>query len=209
MNSKTISRSIIWISLHIVVLGFLSACAGTQSGVTSICPEPEGKSPDYVIGAGDTLEIFVWRNPELSGTVPVRPDGKLSISLVEDMVAVGKTPTKLARDIEAVLSEYLRLPKVNIIVVSEGASNQIQVVGNVVTPQSLSYREGIRMLDVIVAVGGLDVFAAGNRSQVIRNVEGRSFKCKVRLNDLLKEGDMEQNIAMYPGDVLIVPESRF
>jgi len=186
-----------------------AGCAGTGTGVLPICPEPDASSPNYVIGAGDTLEIFVWREPELSGTIPVRPDGKISISLVEDMIAVGKTPTELARAMEEVLAEYLRLPKVNIIVVSEGTANQIQVVGNVVSPRSIPYREDIRILDVIVAVGGLDDFAAGNRAQVVRTIEGTATECRVRLENLLKDGDMSQNIHMYPGDVLFVPESRF
>ena len=126
------------------------------------------------------------------------------------MIAVGKTPSELARDMEEVLGEYLRLPKVNIIVASEGSANQIQVIGNVVTPQSIAYRDNIRILDIVVAVGGLDDFAAGNRAQVIRALDGGSTtECRIRLNDLLEDGDMNQNIYMYPGDVLIVPESRF
>lgn len=191
-----------------VMLG-IASCASSGNGVPPVCPEPEETSQDYVIGAGDQLEIFVWREPDLSGTIPVRPDGKISISLVEDMTAVGKTPTELARDMEQVLAEYLRLPKVNIIVASEGASNQIQVIGNVVAPQSIPYRDDIRVLDVVVAVGGLDNYAAGNRSQVVRTVDGATTECKIRLSDLMRNGDMSQNIYMYPGDVLIVPESRF
>jgi len=198
-----------------IKLGFLvlllgvSSCASGGGGKAPLCPEPAAAAQDYIIGAGDTLEIFVWREPELSGTIPVRPDGKISISLVEDMTAVGKTPTQLARDMEEVLAEYLRLPKVNIIVASEGSANQIQVIGNVVTPQSIPYRDDIRILDVVVAVGGLDDFAAGNRSQVVRTVAGATTECRIRLSDLLRDGDMSQNIFMYPGDVLIVPESRF
>ena len=188
----------------------IASCASSGTGQVPVCPEPGESSQDYIIGAGDVLEIFVWREPELSGTIPVRPDGKISISLVEDMTAVGKTPTELARDMEEVLAEYLRLPKVNIIVASEGSSNHIQVIGNVVTPRSIPYRDDIRVLDVVVAVGGLDDFAAGNRAQIIRSLDGSStMECKIRLNDLLEDGDMSQNIFMYPGDVLIVPESRF
>lgn len=194
----------------ITLLLGVASCASTGGSEAALCPVPEDSSQDYIIGAGDTLEIFVWREPELSGTIPVRPDGKISISLVEDMIAVGKTPTELARDMEEVLGEYLRLPKVNIIVASEGSANQIQVIGNVVSPQSIAYRDNIRILDVVVAVGGLDDFAAGNRSQVIRMLEdGTTAECRIRLNNLLEDGDMSQNIFMYPGDVLIVPESRF
>ena len=197
-------------SCLVLLLLAVASCASSGGGKVPLCPEPEARAQDYVIGAGDVLQIFVWREPELSGTIPVRADGRISISLVEDMSAVGKTPTELARDMEEVLAEYLRLPKVNIIVASEGSSNQIQVIGNVVTPQSVPYRDDIRVLDVVVAVGGLDDFAAGNRAQIIRAVDGESTaECRIRLNDLLEDGDMSQNIFMYPGDVLIVPESRF
>jgi polysaccharide export outer membrane protein len=185
----------------------LGGCA--SNGVPPSCPEPENESPDYVIGAGDSLQIYIWRHDELTSTVPVRPDGKISIPLVEDMVSVGKTPTQLARDIEEQLSEYLRTPKVNIIVVTQGSANQIQVVGNVASPQSLPYREGIRVLDVIVAVGGLGDFAAGNRSKIVRQTGGLTTECRVRIVDLIEGGDLSQNAKLYPGDVIIVPQARF
>ncbi len=194
----------------VVVCLALTACAGGGNrGVAPNCPEPAKHSTDYVIGAGDALEIFVWRNPDLTTSVPVRPDGRISIPLVEDMQAVGKTPTELARDIEAVFAEYLRTPKVNIIVATQGAANQIQVVGNVASPQALPYRAGIKLLDVVVAVGGLDDFAAGNRAKIIRQVGGDSVECPVRVADLMRKGDLTQNIRIYPGDVLIVPAARF
>lgn len=186
----------------------LGACAGNSQRMAS-CVEPESQSPDYVIGAGDSLQIFVWRNPDLTTTVPVRPDGKISIPLVEDMVAVGKTPTQLARDIEVEFAEYLRTPKVNIIVATRGTANQIQVVGSVKQPQSISYRADIMVLDVVIAVGGLGEFAAGNRAKIVRTVNNVTHECKIRLDDLLKDADMSQNLKMYPGDVLVVPEARF
>ena len=203
-------KSFSWhrILFGIMVMSLIAGCASTNERV-DICPEPQSQSPEYVIGAGDQLQIFVWRNPELSTTVPVRPDGEISVPLVEDMTAVGKTPTQLARDIETVLAEYLRVPKVNIIVATQGTANQIQVVGQVNAPQSLPYREDIRVLDVVIGVGGLAEFAAGNRSKIVRQVDGRTVECRVRLDDLTKDGDMKQNLFMYPGDVLIVPESRF
>lgn len=185
------------------------ASGGGARGTAPVCPEPEVQSPDYVIGPWDTLQIFVWRNPELSSTVPVRPDGKISIPLVEDMQAVGKTPSQLARDLEAQLSEYLRSPEVNIIVANQGTANQIQVVGMVGQPQSLPYRADIRVLDVIIAVGGLHQFAAGNRAKIVRQVDGEPVECGVRLDDLYTAGDMSQNIRLYPGDKLFVPEARF
>ena len=195
--------------LSLVILSLVACAGGGKRGVAPACPEPENQSTDYIIGAGDSLRIFVWRNPDLTTNVPVRPDGKISIPLVEDMQAVGKTPTELARDIEAVFAEYLRTPKVNIIVASQGAANQIQVVGNVNNPQSLPYRAGIKLLDVVVAVGGLDDFAAGNRSKIIRQTDGDSVECPVRVADLMRKGDLTQNIRIYPGDVLIVPAARF
>ncbi len=195
--------------LSLVFLSLVACAGGGKRGVAPACPEPENQSTDYIIGAGDSLQIFVWRNPDLTTNVPVRPDGKISIPLVEDMQAVGKTPTELARDIEAVFAEYLRTPKVNIIVASQGAANQIQVVGNVNNPQSLPYRAGIKLLDVVVAVGGLDDFAAGNRSKIIRQTAGDSVECPVRVADLMRKVDLTQNIRIYPGDVLIVPAARF
>ena len=162
------------VGLSVIFLTLAACAGGGKRGVAPDCPEPAKHSTDYVIGAGDSLEIFVWRNPDLTTNVPVRPDGRISIPLAEGMQAVGKTPTELARDIEAVFAEYLRTPKVNIIVATQGAANQIQVVGNVASPQSLPYRAGIKLLDVVVAVGGLDDFAAGNRAKIIRQVDDDS-----------------------------------
>lgn len=174
---------------------------------------PEAKSPvppDYVIGPGDTLQIFVWRNPELAATVPVRPDGKISTPLVEDMVAVGKSPSELARDIEKVLAEYVRSPQVNVIVTQPvSVFSQVKVIGQVQRPQSLAFREGMRVLDAVLAVGGLGQFAAGNRARIVRTESGRQREIKIKLASLLNDGDMKQNVALKPGDVLVVPETRF
>ncbi len=164
---------------------------------------------NYLIGPGDTLQIFVWRNPELTSTVPVRPDGKISTPLVEDMVAVGKMPSQLARDIEKVLSEFIRSPQVNVIVsVPVSAFSQVKVIGQVATPQSLAYREGMRVLDVVLATGGLAPFAAGNRAKIVRTVDGKETTLRVKLSNLINKGDMSQNLELRPGDVLVVPESR-
>lgn len=167
--------------------------------------------PQYVIGPGDTVQVFVWRNPELSVTVPVRPDGKISTPLVEDMVAVGRTSTELAREIEKVLAEYIRSPQVNIIVTNPVSTfSQIKVIGEVATPQSVPYREGLTALDVVLAVGGLTEFAAGNRAKIVRkNENGKSVEIKVRLESLVRKGKMSENVDVQPGDVLIVPESFF
>lgn len=167
-------------------------------------------SPDYIIGPGDSLQVFVWRSPELSTTVPVRPDGKISTPLVEDMIAVGKTPSQLARDIEKVLGEYIRSPQVNVIVsVPVSAFSQIKVIGQVTNPQSMPYREGMRVLDVVLAAGGLAEFAAGNRAKVVRKEDGKEKEIRVKLDDLINKGQMKHNLALRPGDVLVVPESYF
>jgi polysaccharide biosynthesis/export protein len=165
---------------------------------------------EYVIGPGDTLQIFVWRNPELTATVPVRPDGKVSTPLNEDMVAVGKTPSQLARDIEKVLSEYVRAPTVNVIVTQPvGAYSEVQIIGQVLKPGSLPYRAGMKVLDAVLAVGGLTQFAAGNRAKIERTVDGHRQELRLKLDSLVNKGDMTQNLDLRPGDVLVVPESRF
>ena len=166
--------------------------------------------PDYRIGPGDSLQIYVWQNPDLSVTVPVRQDGKVSTPLVEDMLAADKTASQLARDIEGVLSEYVRSPKVNVFVlVAVSALSEVKVTGQVKTPKALPYHEGMTVLDAVLAVGGLTDFAAGNRAKVVRTVDGKQQDIKVRLDHLLEKGDMSQNITLRPGDVLLVPQSRF
>jgi polysaccharide biosynthesis/export protein len=175
-------------------------------------PSGASTSPDgeYLIGPGDTLQVFVWRQPELSVTVPVRPDGRISTPLVEDALAVGKTPTQLAREMEQVLSEFVREPEVNIIVQgfvgTFGA--QIRVLGEVLQPKSVPYRERMTLMDVITEVGGLTRFAAGKRARLMRTVNGETQEMRIRL-DKLMEGDIELNIAMRPGDVIVVPQAVF
>jgi polysaccharide export outer membrane protein len=167
-------------------------------------------APDYVIGPGDSLQVYVWQNPDLSVTVPVRQDGKVSTPLVEDMQAAGKTASALARDIESVLSEYVRSPKVNVLVMhAVSALSQVEVTGQVKAPQALPFREGMKVLDALLAVGGLTDFAAGNRAKIVRNEGGKQKQIPVRLGKLLNGGDMSQNIALRPGDVLLVPQTRF
>jgi polysaccharide export outer membrane protein len=187
----------------------LDACAGSGDTVPAAqCPQPVVSESEYRIGAGDVLNIVVWRNEELSASIPVRPDGRVSTPLIDDMQASGKTPSQLAADMESVLGEYLRTPDVSVIVTSQGSANQIQTIGEIVSPQSISYRYGLKLLDVVVAVGGLTEFAAGNRADLVRAVEDGQVKCRVAVEDLL-EGDLSQNINIYPGDMLVVPETRF
>lgn len=174
-------------------------------------PTPETSPNDaaeYRIGPGDTLQVFVWNRPELSVTVPVRPDGRLTTPLVENILAAGKTPSELASDMEKVLSEYVRTPKVDIIVTNFVGGDQVRVVGQAARPQSLPYRAGMTLLDVMVAVGGLGEFAAGNRATLIRTQGGQQTKTRIRLQDLLN-GDMGANMPVQPGDVIIIPETRF
>ena len=165
---------------------------------------------DYILGPGDQIQVFVWRNADLSATVPVRPDGRISTPLVEDMVAVGKTPSQLARDIEKVLAEYVRTPQVNVIVTQPASTfSQVKVVGQVLHPQVMPYRNGLTVLDAILASGGLGQFAAGNRAKLVRTVDGKQTEIKLKISNLLNDGDMKQNVPLQPGDVLIIPESRF
>jgi polysaccharide biosynthesis/export protein len=174
----------------------------------AVVPATPVVGPDYIVGPGDTLQIFVWRNPELTSTVPVRPDGKITTPLVQDMVAVGKTPSQLAKDIEVVLAEYIRSPQVNIIVtIPVSAFSQVKVIGQVTNPQSLPFREGMRVLDVVLATGGLTDFAAGNRAKIVRKLEGKQTEVRVRVADLINKGDMRYNLELKPGDVLVIPQS--
>jgi polysaccharide biosynthesis/export protein len=201
-----------------LVLAFQPVLAAAQSEASAAeeeAPPPaaQPEADEYLIGPGDTLQVFVWRNPELTTTIPVRPDGKISTPLVENMVAVGKTPTQLARDMERVLAEYVRSPKVNIIVTAPASQlSQVRVVGQVARPQGVPYREGMTVLDVVLQVGGLGQFAAGNRAKIVRQTREQNAKAKeipVRLADLLNKGDMRQNVLMQPGDVLVVPQTLF
>ena len=194
----------------ILAAGLLAGCAAGVPDAPEV-PLAATAASDYTIGPGDSLQIFVWRHADLSTTVPVRPDGRISTPLVEDMEAAGKTPTELARDIEAVLQEYIRSPTVNIIVQEFVGTfgEQIRVVGQAANPQALPYREGMTLLDVMIAVGGLSEFAAGNRAKLIRRVGEEQTEIRVRLDDLLNNGDIRQNVSMRPGDVVIVPEARF
>lgn len=166
---------------------------------------------DYLIGPGDTINIIVWRNPEISMSVPVRPDGKITTPLVEDLPASGKTSTELARNIEEVLSKYLQQPVVTVIVTEfiGPFSEQIRVVGEATEPQALPYREKMSLMDVMIAVGGLTDFAAGNRARIIRSVDGEQQQFQVRLEDLIRDGDISANVPVYQGDVLVIPESFF
>jgi len=193
-----------------VTAALLGACS--SYGTLPTAPlNAEEKTPPYLIGPGDGLTIFVWRNPEVSTSVPVRPDGRISVPLIEDLEAAGKTPTQLARDIEKQLGVYIQDPLVTVMVTSFAGdfSQQVRVVGEAQQPQAIPYRANMSLLDVLIAVGGLTDFAAGNRATIVRAVEGEQKQFAVRLDDLIRDGDVTANVRVQPGDVLIIPESYF
>ncbi len=193
-------NSAVWMGTLLGALVWFSAAGAPTHAAT----------PSYIIGPGDVLKVFVWQNPDLSITVPVRPDGKISTPLDEDMVAVGKTPGQLAHDIAAKLSEYVRSPHVNVIVIKPASVfSQVKVIGQVMKPEAIAYRAGMTVLDAILAAGGLTEYAAGNRARIVRMVDGKEKDIPVRLAALVNSGDMSQNLPLKPGDVLVVPESRF
>lgn len=198
-----------WLAITPLIIGCTSSLP-LESPPTPSQAAAKAVGNDYIIGPGDTLEVFVWRNPELSVSIPVRPDGKISTPLVENMVAIGKTPLQLGHDMEGVLAEYVRSPKVNIIVTTAASAfSLVKVVGQVVHPQALPYREGMTVLDAILAVGGLGQFASGNRARIVRVEHGQQTTIHVKLADLVNSGDVRENIPLKPGDVLVVPQSMF
>jgi polysaccharide biosynthesis/export protein len=183
-------------------------------GAPPLPPAPPASSlpsAEYRIGPGDSLNIFVWRNPELTVTVPVRPDGRLSIPLVEDVVAIGKTPTTLAREFEQRLSKYVKEPLVTVI--AEGfvgpIPDQIRVIGEAAQPRAIPYRADMTLLDLMIAVGGLTKYAAGNDSVIVRTAQGEQNTYSVHLNSLIRDGEIESNVALRPGDILIIPQRLF
>ena len=166
---------------------------------------------NYLIGPDDSVNIVVWRNPELSMVVPVRPDGKITTPLVEDVPASGKTGSQLARDLEQALSKYIQSPVVTVIVVKFTGpyTQQIRVLGEAARPQALFYRENMTLMDVMIQVGGITDFAAGNKASILRSAGGKTERFGVRLIDLVRRGDLSANVSMRPGDVLVIPQSFF
>ena len=196
-------------------LALVTAAALLLGGCATRLPAAEGQAvasnPDYLIGPGDNVNIVVWRNPEVSMAVPVRPDGKITTPLVEDLQAAGKTSSQLARDIEKALSKYIQDPVVTVVVTNfvGNYSEQIRVIGQAAKPQALPFKKDMSLMDVLIAVGGVTEFADGNHATIIRNENGKPQRLAVRLDDLLHDGDISANVAMRPGDVLVIPESFF
>jgi polysaccharide export outer membrane protein len=206
------------IKKHIARAGVVLAVAAMAgcSGTPTYPPAPERTEQfnwNYLVGPGDSVNVFVWRNPDVSGSFPVRPDGKMTMNLIEDLQASGKTPTQLARDIEKALSKYIQEPIATVIVGGGiGPYNQqIRVLGEASTPQAMGYREGMSLVDVMIAVGGLTDFADGNKAYISRIIkdDGERVQLGVRLEDLLRDGDSTANVEIRPGDVLVIPESLF
>jgi len=203
-------KTVKWLTLAAVMLSALAlgGCASPRVGAPDMT---QVATPDYLIGPGDSVNIIVWRNPEVSMSVPVRPDGKITTPLVEDLPASGKTSTELARDIEKALAKFIQQPVVTVIVTGFVGTygEQIRVIGQAAKPQALAYRQDMSLMDVLIAVGGVTEFASGNKASIIRHVDGKLQKMPVRLNDLIKQGDISANVSMRPGDVLVIPESFF
>ena len=195
-----------------IVLAATIAIAGCASTGDQPPAPRQAAVPDYKykIGPGDGLNIQVWRNPELSASVPVRPDGKMTSPLIEDLVAIGKNPTDLAREIEEKLKKYIQDPVVTVIVTGfvGPTSEQVRIVGSATRPSALPYRQNMTILDAMIAVGGITEFASGNRAVLVRAAEGNK-EYNVRLKDLLKRGDVSANVDLRPGDILIIPETWF
>lgn len=187
----------------------LAGCAATPLPAAE--SQAVSSNPDYLIGPGDSVNIVVWRNPEVSMAVPVRPDGKITTPLVEDLQAAGKTSSQLARDIEKALAKYIQQPVVTVVVTSfiGNYDEQVRVIGQAAKPQALPYKRDMSLMDVLIAVGGTTEFAAGNRAMIIRRDNGRQQRLAVRVDDLMREGDVSANVVMRPGDVLVIPESYF
>lgn len=197
---------------RLAILGGLVLLAGCMTG-PSYPPAPRAAAtPDYnyVIGPGDSIQVIVWRNADLSSSVTVRPDGKITVPLVEDLPALGKNSTALARDIEKALSKYIRDPVVTVILTNfVGPYNQqIRVVGEAARPQALPYRQDMTLLDVMIAVGGITDFADGNRARLVRASDNKKLY-SVRLKDLLRRGDVSANVDVKPGDVIVIPQAWF
>ena len=197
-----------WSTGTLIVLAL--AMGGCRSDPPAAEPRPRAEIP-YLVGPGDTLNVVVWRSPELSIVVPVRPDGKITTPLVEDLQASGKTPTQIAREIEQVLSRYVQSPVVTVIVTSFAGpyNQQVRVIGEAAKPQALPYRENMTLLDVMIAVGGITDFAAGNRASILRTEGDKTYQFGVLLTDLIRRGDLSANVEMRPGDVLVIPQSFF
>ena len=210
---KQLART--WIPLMLLLFGGCSTISGLFGGkAPPAAPTPAGlvSNPPYLIGRVEGRSVFVYQSPQLSvGSLTVRPDGRISLPLIPDIIAAGKTPTQLSKDIEARLREYIKEPNVSVLVSNfQGPLNrQIRVIGEATEPLAIPYRDGMTVLDVMIQTKGLTRYAAGNRAIIVRDVAGKRQEITVRLSDLIKDGDIDQNVAMLPGDTLIIPQTYF
>jgi polysaccharide export outer membrane protein len=213
MVSLKVGRVIAAPSIAALLLSGCVGGSGPQLQPAPLVASHEGPSAEYIIGPMDTLSIFVWRNDDLSSkNVQVRPDGRITTPLINDMPAVGKTPAMLADDMRYALSEYIKDPIVSVMVVTSAGTTaqQVRIVGATAKPAAIPYRANMTILDAMIAVGGLSEFASGNRARLVRvDASGRQREYRVRLSDLLKNGDTSANVKLEPGDVIIIPESMF
>lgn len=210
MNSISQTIRVARAALCGLLLAWLAGCASGPPHPPAPQTLPAQLDYTYIIGPGDGLNVNVWRNPELSMSVVVRPDGKVNAPLVDELVAQGKTPEQLAREVEKILGKYVRDPVVTVMVTGFVGpySEQIRVVGEAAKPQFLPYKNKMTLLDVMIAVGGLTDFASGNKATILRTAEGNK-QYAVRIEDLIKRGDVAANVEMRPGDILIIPQSLF
>ncbi|MBE7636407.1 sugar ABC transporter substrate-binding protein [Sneathiella sp. P13V-1] len=190
---------------------FLLAACATPPELAGSAPATLKETPDYVIGPRDELKVFVWQNPDLSVTVPVRPDGKVSTPLIGDVVAAQKTPEELGKEIAQKLTAYIVDPVVTVSVTRFAGpySRQVRIVGQAVEPMAIAFNDRMTLLDAMIAVGGITEFAAGNRSIIVRKENGQEKSYRIRLDDLLLDGDVSANVPLLPGDIIIIPESWF
>ena len=205
-----IRTTIIAASVVVASLG-LTACSSPGSDAPTKIAAGSAVTRDYTIGPGDQLQVFVWRNPELSAMVRVRPDGRISVPLIDDLTVEGKTPSVVSREIERKLSEFVKGTVVTVMMTDfvGPLDRQVRVIGEASKPQSISYRNGMTVLDVIILSGGLTQYAAGNRASIVRAVDGQETAYRVRLDDLLNDGDLSANAPVAPGDILVIPQSYF
>lgn len=198
-------------ALGLILAGILGGCSVFERRDQPPLGELSDADYTYLIGPGDNLNIFVWRNPDISSSVVVRPDGKVSTPLVDDLQASGRTPSELAREVETVLSEYIRDPLVTVSVSGFVGEyyEQIRVLGEAAEPRSIPYRRSMTLLDVMIDVGGLTDFADGNGATLVRTLGDEQTEFRVRLEDLVRNGDITANRAVQPGDIIIIPESFF
>lgn len=213
MDNKNKSEFAVKILILLVCVLAMIGCSTNRLPTATVKPSAIASVDDYqyLIGPGDSVNIFVWRNPEVSGSFMVRPDGMITTSLVEDIPVSGKTPTQLAREIEVVLGQYIKSP---IVTVSVGGfvgpfTEQVRVIGEAANPMAVNYRQNMTLLDLMIQVGGLTEFANGNSAVLVRVINGEQTEFELELDDLIKQGDISANVDILPGDIIIIPEDWF